>query len=87
MDADRNQYFDGASYFYTVADLVDPDNGQMIEKVRKQLMTLDIKDFGFSIIKMLAEFKNLMTRIKEVSRIYDEDDQFLEVKITRQTRD
>ena len=25
--ADGNQYYDGASYFYALADLVDPDNG------------------------------------------------------------
>ncbi len=56
-DSDGNPYFDGASYFYALADLVDPDNGQMIKKVQKQLRTLNVKDFGFSIIKMLAEFK------------------------------
>ena len=77
-DADGNQYFDGASYFYTVADLVDPDNGQMIEKVREQLRSLDVKNFGYSVIKMLAEFNNLMTRIRELGGTYDDDDQFLD---------
>ena len=78
IDADGNQYYDGASYFYALADLVDPDNGQMIEKVRKQIRVLDVKDFGFSIIKMLAEFKNLMTRIGELGGTYDDDDKFLD---------
>jgi hypothetical protein len=77
-DSDGNPYFDGACYFYAVADLVDPDNGQMIEKVRKQLRNLDVKDFGFSLIKMLSEFKNLKTRIGELGGTYDEDDQFLD---------
>ena len=78
VDADGNQYYDGASYFYALADLVDPDNGQMIENVRKQIRVLDVKDFGFSIIKMLAEFKNLMTRIGELGGTYDDDDKFLD---------
>jgi hypothetical protein len=77
-DSDGNPYYDGASYFYALADLVDPDNGQMIEKVRKQLRHLNVKDFGFSVIKMLAEFKNLKTRIGELGGTYDDDDQFLD---------
>jgi hypothetical protein len=51
---DLNEYFDGPSYFYLLADLVDPDNTHMIENVRKQLRTLDVKDCGYSMIKMLV---------------------------------
>ena len=50
----------------------------MIEKVREQIRVSDVKDFGFSIIKMLAEFKNLMTRIGELGGTYDDDDKFLD---------
>jgi hypothetical protein len=77
-DVEGNEYFDGPSYFFYIADLVDPDNSHMIENVRKQLRTLDAKHFGFSIIKMLAEFKLLMQKIDELGGRYDEEDQFLD---------
>jgi hypothetical protein len=77
-DDDGNPYFDGPSYFWKIADLVDPDNGHLIENVRRKLRTLNVKDFGFSIIKMLAEFKNLKRRIGELGGTYDTDDQFLD---------
>jgi hypothetical protein len=77
-DADGNPYYDGPSYFYAIAELVDPDNGQLIETVRTQLRDLNVKDFGFSVIQMLAEFKNLQTRIGELGGTYDVDDQFLD---------
>jgi hypothetical protein len=78
-DFDGNEYFDGPSYFYSIADLVDPDNSHMIENVRKQLRTLDVKNFGFSVIKMLAEFKLLMQKIDELGGRYDGEDQFLDL--------
>jgi hypothetical protein len=77
-DFNGNEYFDGPSYFFYIADLVDPDNSHMIENVRKQLRNLDVKHFGFSIIKMLAEFKLLMQKIDELGGRYDEEDQFLD---------
>jgi hypothetical protein len=77
-DSDGNPYFDGPSYYWKIAELVDPDNGHLIENVRKQLRSLNVKDFGFSIIKMLAEFKNLKRRIVELGGTYDTDDQFLD---------
>ena len=77
-DTDNNPYFDGPSYFWKIAQLVDPDNGHLIETVRRQLRTLNVKDFGFSVIKMLAEFKNLKRRIGELGGTYDADDQFLD---------
>jgi hypothetical protein len=75
---DENEYFDGPSYFYLLAELVDPDNTHMIENVRKELRTLDVKNFGFSVIKMLAEFKTLTQRIDELGGRYDEQEQFLD---------
>ena len=77
-DGDNNPYFDGPSYFWKIAQLVDPDNGHLIETVRRQLRTLNVKDFGFSVIKLLAEFKNLKRRIGELGGTYDVDDQFLD---------
>jgi hypothetical protein len=77
-NSDGNPYYDGPSYFYAIAELVDPDNGQLIETVRTQLRDLNVKDFGFSIIQMLAEFKNLQTRIGELGGTYNVDDQFLD---------
>jgi hypothetical protein len=78
QDANGNEYFDGPGYFYYIADLVDPDNSHMIENVRRQLRTLDVKNFGFSVIKMLAEFKLLIQKIDELGGRYDEEDQFLD---------
>lgn len=77
-DADLNPYFDGPSYFWKIAELVDPDNGKLIENVRQQLRSLNVKDYGFSIIKLLADFKNLKRRIHELGGTYDADDQFLD---------
>ena len=73
-----NEYFDGPSYFYLIAELVDPDNSHMIENVRRQLRSLNVKDYGFSIIKMLAEFKTLMQKIDKLGGRYDVEDQFLD---------
>jgi hypothetical protein len=77
-DIDGSPYFDGPSYYWKIAELVDPDNGHLIENVRKQLRSLNVKDYGFSIIKMLADFKNLKRRISELGGTYDADDQFLD---------
>lgn len=77
-DSTGNIYFDGPSFFWKLADLVDPDNGHLIENVRKQLRTLSIKDFGYSIITMLAEFKNLKRKIAELGGTYDDDAQYLD---------
>ena len=66
MDGNGDEYFDGPAYFYAIAKIVDPDNAQLVESVRHQLRALDVKDFGFSVIKMLAEFKNLADRVCEL---------------------
>ena len=52
-DANGNEFFDGPAYFHILADVVDPDNAHMIEKVRNQLSALNIKDYGYHIIKKL----------------------------------
>ena len=77
-DVDGNEYFDGPAYFHVLSDVVDPDNAHMIENVRKRLRQLSAKDCGYSVIKMLAEFKLLKQRIDELGGTYDEDDQFLD---------
>ena len=76
--SDGNSYFDGASCFNAIAELVDPDNGQLIDQVRTPLRELDVKDFDYSVIKILAEFKNLQTRVGELGGTYDIDDQYLD---------
>ena len=78
-DLNDNVYYDGASYFHCIAQLVDPDNGHLVSKVKKQLRHLNVKDFGFDVKKMLAEFKNLITRISDLSGEYSIDDQFLDL--------
>ena len=78
-DLNDNVYYDGASYFHCIAQLVDPDNGHLVSKVKKQLRHLNVKDLGFDVKKMLAEFKNLITRISDFSGEYSIDDQFLDL--------
>ena len=77
-DNEGNVYFDGPSYFFKIADYVDPDNGHLIENVRMELRNLHVKDFGFSVIKMMAEFKRLRQRVNELGGTYDTDDQYLD---------
>ena len=77
-DADGNPFYDGPAYFWKIAEYVDPNNGHLIENVRKELRSLNVKNFGYSVIKMLAEFKNLKQRVAELGGTYDEDDQFLD---------
>jgi hypothetical protein len=77
-DSDGNPFYDGPSYFWILCEIVDPDNGHLIENVRKHIKTLDVRNFGYSVIKMLAEFKNLQTRLGELGGTYSEDEQFLD---------
>ena len=77
-DADNNAFFDGPSYFFKITEVVDPDNGQLIDDVKRAIRSLSVKDFGFSIIKMLAEFKNLKTRVEELGGTYSKDEQFFD---------
>ena len=77
---DNSEYFDGVSLFHVIARVVDPNNDHLIEIVRKQLRTLHIKEFGFSAIKMMAEFKYLKDRVaNELGGTYSTDDQFLDL--------
>ena len=78
-DLNDNVYYDGASYFHCIAQLVDLDNRHLVSKVKKKLRHLNVKDFGFDVKKMLAEFKNLITRISDLSGEYSIDDQFLDL--------
>ena len=72
------KHFDGPTYFWKIAEFVDPDNGHLVENAREQLHVLNVKDFGYSVIKMLAEFKNLRTRVSELGGDYSDDDQYLD---------
>jgi hypothetical protein len=77
---DGSKYFDGVALFHVMARVVDPNNDHLIEIVRKKLRNLHIKEFGFSAIKMLAEFKYLKERIvNELGGTYSTDDQFLDL--------
>ena len=39
---------------------------------------LNVKDFGFSIIKLLSHFQLLMKRVSKLGRTYSKDKQFLD---------
>lgn len=71
-------YRDGASLFWKIAEIVDPDNGHLIEEVKMEIRKLHVKDFGFSVIKMLAHFKMLMKRLQELGATYDDDEKFFD---------
>ena len=78
-DLAGNKYLDGPSYFHSIARLVDPDNGYLVAKTKACLRNLNIKDFGYDAKKMLAEFKNLKTRVSDLGGDYSTDDQFLDL--------
>lgn len=79
VDVSGNKYFDGPSYFHCIARLVDPDNGHLVANTKTYLRTLNIKDFGYDAKKMLAEFKNLKTRVTDLGGDYSTDEQFLDL--------
>ena len=74
----RNPYFDGAYYFYAVVELIDPDNGKLIDNTHNKLCEFNAKSFGYIFIQILVDFKNLKTRIKILGGMYDVDDHFLD---------
>ena len=78
-DADGNHFFDGPCYFWKISEIVDPNNDALVEGVRTKLRNLNVKNFGYSVILMLAEFKNLRTRIIELGGTYSMDEQFLDL--------
>ena len=78
-DHDGNSYYDGPSYVYFIARLVDPDNGHLVDAAKRELRTLDVKNYGFSVQKMLADFKNLRSQVAELGGTYSSDDQFLDL--------
>ena len=78
-DLNGEHYYDGPSYFHCIARLVDPDNGHLVAKAKTEIRNLNVKNFGFDIKKMLAEFKNMKTRISDLGGEYSRDDQFLDL--------
>jgi hypothetical protein len=78
-DADGNHFFDGPCYFWKISEIVDPNNDALVEGVRTRLRHLNVKNFNYSVILMLAEFKNLRTRIIELGGSYSADEQFLDM--------
>ena len=76
---DKEQFFDGPSYFHLIATMVDPDNGHLVEAAKSELRTLDVKNYNFDVQKMLADFKNIRARVTELGGSYSEDDQLLDL--------
>ena len=79
LDTKGNKHLDRSCYFHCIARLVDPDNGHLVAKTKTHLRTLNVKDFGFDVKKMLAEFKNLKTRVADLGGDYSNNDQFLDL--------
>ncbi len=78
-DLNGEHYYDGPSYFHCIARLVDPDNGHLVAKAKTEIRNLNVKDFGYDVKKMLAEFKNMKNRIYDLGGEYSRDDQFLDL--------
>ena len=78
-DLQGNKYFDGPSYFHCIARLVDPDNGHLVAKTKMELRRINVKDYNFDVKKMLADFKNLKTRVSDLGGEYLIDEQFLDL--------
>lgn len=74
----EENYIDGPALFWKLAEIVDPDNEHLIENVRTEMRGLNVKDFGFSIIKLLSHFQLLMKRVSELGGTYSKDEQFLD---------
>lgn len=74
----ENKYRDGGALFWKIAEIVDPDNGHLVEAVREEIRDMNVKDFGFSVIKMLAHFKLLIKRLDELGGTYSRDEKFLD---------
>ena len=77
-DTSGNPFYDGPMYFWKIAELVDPNNDTLVEDIRTKLRSLNVKDFGYSIIQTLAEFKNMRTRVIDLGGTYSNDEQFLD---------
>lgn len=75
-DYTGQKHYDGPSYFYKVASHVDPNNEQLIDKVKKELSSLDVKNFNHSIAKMSAQFTILSRRVIEYGGTYTDDEKF-----------
>ena len=78
-DLQGNKFFDGPSYFHCIARLVDPDNGHLVAKTKMELRKINVKNYNFDIKKMLADFKNLKTRVTDLGGEYSIDEQFLDL--------
>ena len=76
-DEDGAEHFDQPSYFYAIARLVDPDNGHLVAGVKKQLRTLNVKDYNYDVKRMLADFKNLSSRVTDLGGSQSKDDKLL----------
>ena len=77
-DADRNQFYDGPTYFWKLAEIVDTNNDSMIETERNKLKSLNVKDHGYIVIKMMTEFNNIRTRVEDLGGTYSSDEQYLD---------
>ena len=77
QDKDGASHYDGPSYFYAIARLVDPDNGHLIAGVKRQLRSLDVKNYNYDVKEMLADFKNLSTRVVDLGGTLSTNDQLL----------
>ena len=77
LDEDGASHYDGPSYFYAIARLVDPDNGHLVAGVKRQLRSLDVKNYNYDVKKMLSDFKNLSTRVVDLGGTLSTDDQLL----------
>ena len=60
-DTEENEYFDGPSLFWKIANIVESDNASSIETMRELLKSLNIKDYNYSVKSTMTEFKLLRT--------------------------
>ena len=72
-------HIDGPSYLWFLAHRVDPDNGQLVSEHKTTVRSLHIKNFGYSAITMMAEFKNLYDQVKDLAGDYSDDELYHDV--------
>ena len=69
-------FIDGPYFFWFLSKRVDPDNGQLVSETKDQIRALHIKNFGYSAISLMAEFKILATQIGDLGGEYHDDEMF-----------
>ena len=54
----------GPLLYWHIVDLMKPNNDTLVQHAKEQLVSLNVKNFNYSIKSMLVKFENIITHIK-----------------------